>query len=405
MIETPSILVDQYEFIRLLGEGANGKTWLARKRDTLENVAIKALKISKIENLKSYELFMREAEVLKSVDLLGVPRFYDCVFENDGACYLIQQFIEYPSLQKWIDAQGELNEAMTLNVMLEIANILVGLHTQYNPPIIHRDIKPSNILCELGLTSDAVKHLVLIDFGAVANPQTKTSGSTVAGTFGYMSPEQLLGDVTPQSDFYALGATALHMLVGIPPYKLPTNVFSIKLEAILDECAPQTTPQMRALLASLLAPALEQRPKNARQLRDMIRNVRLHRMPNDDAGGSVCDNYLQQIQAQETDTSGRMIHTGAMARWHLTHGLIRGFSAPLEGRLSQQTCAEYTFDVRERTWCGICPVPDSVKLDIRSLPADCLVQYDPADARYNRVIEIQGMPISQKEIQSKDQPS
>ncbi|MBQ8035831.1 MAG: serine/threonine protein kinase, partial [Proteobacteria bacterium] len=65
MIQTPPELAHKYRYIDLLGEGANGKTYLARTTLNDERVAIKALKLSQIENFKSLDLFQREAEVLE----------------------------------------------------------------------------------------------------------------------------------------------------------------------------------------------------------------------------------------------------------------------------------------------------------------------------------------------------
>ena len=54
-IKTPSILHSKYRYLRLLGEGSNGKTFLAKNLFSGEYVAIKALKLNQSENFKSFE--------------------------------------------------------------------------------------------------------------------------------------------------------------------------------------------------------------------------------------------------------------------------------------------------------------------------------------------------------------
>ena len=94
-IVTPKILEKEFRYLKLLGEGANGKTWLALNINTGEKLAIKSLKLSQSENLKSFELFQREAEVLSSVQIEGVPIFYKSIVSENlgGECYIVQQFI------------------------------------------------------------------------------------------------------------------------------------------------------------------------------------------------------------------------------------------------------------------------------------------------------------------------
>ena len=85
------------------------------------------------------------------------------------------------------------------DIIAQVLRILQSLH-EHQPPVIHRDIKPSNLM--LTPVDNGKYKVTLLDFGAVANPQIQTGGSTVAGTFGYMPPEQLMGQAQPGSDIY-----------------------------------------------------------------------------------------------------------------------------------------------------------------------------------------------------------
>lgn len=275
-VVTPDILRQDYQFIRLLGEGSNGKTWLAVRRKDQKKVAIKALKL--LDNFKSLELFKREAEALRQIQTEGVPKFIDFIESTNAfdTCYLIQEFLDFPSLQDMIDenqANGKIfSEGQTLEIMASIAEILHILQTRYSPPVIHRDIKPSNILYDK-LQNKAM----LIDFGAVAAPAKKTDGSTVAGTQGFMAPEQMLGECTTQSDFYSLGATALYMLTGISPVNMSydkANPFQLKFDEIFKNTYISRNTQ--TLIQTLMSPQAENRPQNTTELIDTIQNTKIN---------------------------------------------------------------------------------------------------------------------------------
>lgn len=268
-IQTPHFLVKKgYRYIQLIGEGANGKTYKARNLKTGEIVAVKVLKFS--ENLKNYDLFHREAKVLKSLNIKGIPRYYDFLAQNNEftECWLVQEYIEGNSLLDQIEIGKKFDEIETLSIMRDVAHIVYDLQTAYAPPIIHRDIKPSNIMLDGEITDNHKLHL--IDFGAVANPQKRTGGSTVAGTVGYMAPEQLMGDCTIQSDYYAIGATALHLMTGIAPSDLPSEGFNLHFEDELKKHIPDIHPKTLDLLHKLLATKPQDRPKDASELIRLI---------------------------------------------------------------------------------------------------------------------------------------
>ncbi len=274
---TPDILSKRYTYTTLLGEGATGKTYRARDKLMGYDVAIKALRFH--SNLKTHELFRREAATLKSIRLQGVPMCHDIVENPDDIdeVYIIQDFIDGESLQSLIDLcknmphtediddpiieectkkQPIVPIADVLRCMRDLVTILDGL-ASYNPPIIHRDIKPSNILyCN--------NRYYLIDFGAVANPQRKSMNSTIAGTQGYMAPEQLLGDATIQSDFYGLGATALHLATGVSPVDMQSDGFTLLYDKYIDPL--EWNYLVKVLIKRLLAPSPADRPQSAREI-------------------------------------------------------------------------------------------------------------------------------------------
>ncbi|MBQ8036141.1 MAG: serine/threonine protein kinase [Proteobacteria bacterium] len=281
--EFPSQLSFRYRYEKLLGEGSNGKTFLATSLITGQPVAIKALKLNQNDSFKSFELFKREAETLSSIRVPGVPKFYESLLADtpDGESFIIQEYINAPSLQTYLDKGRIFSEHETMLIMVKILAILHSLHTQYSPPIIHRDIKPSNILFDIpapGLPWDTAP-LFLIDFGAVANAHSNSDKSTIAGTVGYMAPEQNFGECLPQTDLYALGATALHMLTGIAPFDMPFDTYSIRFQEVLDAHAPKTSKEMRTLLGELLCYSYDKRPASASDVLDTLQAILLGRKP------------------------------------------------------------------------------------------------------------------------------
>ncbi len=269
--ETPQKLKSAgYQLIREIGEGANGKTYLGKNKRTGEAVAIKALKFS--DDLKNYELFEREAETLKQIQTAGVPKFFKYITDGQKFrnCWLVQEYIEGKSLQDLMNQGVHFTESEVLGIMIRTSGIISELQTRYSPPIIHRDIKPSNIMVEFEKATLAIKSVHLIDFGSVANPQRRNGSSTVAGTVGYMAPEQLMGCCTTQSDYYSLGATALYLLTGIQPCDFPTkSSFQLDFEPILKKKCPNVSKGMIQMLGSLLTKA-ENRPRNASELIQLI---------------------------------------------------------------------------------------------------------------------------------------
>jgi tetratricopeptide (TPR) repeat protein len=106
-------------------------------------------------------------------------------------------------------------------VIAILKNILPVLAFIHQNNVIHRDIKPSNIRRAKN------GNLFLIDFGAVKEIKTlvltadgQPKPSIVAGTQGYMPPEQLRGRPRLNSDLYALGVICIQALTGKAPTQL-----------------------------------------------------------------------------------------------------------------------------------------------------------------------------------------
>ena len=230
---TPADIADRYTFTRFLGRGTQGSVYAAERKSDGLPVAIKVLQINSIQNWKEYELFWREAETLQSLDIPGVATFYEAIEkldEDQPHAYLVQQLIRGKTLADTIKSGVRFSIQNVFSLAIQVIDILEKLH-HHDPPIIHRDIKPSNILLE----PDGKDYKVyLTDFGAVYNPLLQRGGSTIAGTYGYMSPEQLMGSVSPASDIYALGVMLAELLSGISPADMEVTELRLNIEQPLE---------------------------------------------------------------------------------------------------------------------------------------------------------------------------
>ena len=229
-LQIKDLALPGYSFVKPLGHGSQGNVFLARRESDGKAVAVKRLNIKSVKTWKSYELFHREAEVLKDLHIDGVATFCDAFdrLDDDPPCaYIIQEYIPGENLASLIKAGHRFSIDRVYDIMIQMLKIIKKLH-EHTPPIIHRDIKPSNIILQ-PLKGDNFK-VHLIDFGAVSNPQLQGGGSTVAGTYGFMPPEQLMGKPVPQSDIYALAAVAVNLITGKSPADMQIKDFYLIFE-------------------------------------------------------------------------------------------------------------------------------------------------------------------------------
>jgi serine/threonine protein kinase len=141
--------------------------------------------------------------------------------------------------------------------------------------VVHRDIKPANIM----LTGeDFVK---ITDFGTAQIMQYGASQQTsVMGTPGYMSPEQIKGKaVDGRTDIFSLGVMLYEMTTGQKPFR-GQDIATIMYQLLNEEPAPphQVNPNIPQGVSSTILKAMAKSPylryENCRELMDDLKNYR-----------------------------------------------------------------------------------------------------------------------------------
>lgn len=260
MLQAQQVLQSRYRLEQQRGHTGMGRqTWLATDLEMQELVILKLLAFNPQMQWQEVKLFERESQVLQHLDHPRIPCYrdyfaIDATIENDLPWFiLVQDYIPGESLQEQLE-RGELfTEAEAVDLAGSILALLVYLH-EISPPVFHRDIKPSNLI----RGEDGQYYLV--DFGAVQDRARAEGASfTVVGTSGYAAPEQLWGNTVAASDLYALGATLVHLLTGIPPADLPQRHLTLQFRDRVN-----LSQGFGDWLEQLLAPSPEARFQTAR---------------------------------------------------------------------------------------------------------------------------------------------
>jgi serine/threonine protein kinase len=214
--------VEHYFVEEKIGEGGFGAVYRARdirNRRLARQVVIKFLKGAGLNNDWVVGKFKQEVEALALLDNHpGIVGLLDAG-EFQGLPYIVLQYVNGVPLRKRIKPGGmELEEVA--EIVRQTASALAEAHSQ---DILHRDLKPENIM--LRKLGSGEINVVVIDFGVAKlyNSYLSLSSETgsVAGTYPYMSPEQLRGHnktMTPASEVYSLGVIIYEMLTGIRPF-------------------------------------------------------------------------------------------------------------------------------------------------------------------------------------------
>ncbi|HWF55760.1 MAG TPA: serine/threonine-protein kinase [Solirubrobacteraceae bacterium] len=202
--------VGGYEIDSLVGVGTMANVYRARSDDG-SSVAVKIVKPDHAADETFRRRFSLEAEIARTISNPHIVQVLDAG-EHECLPYVVERFIDGPSLEQELQAKGRLDVATTVRICTEAAE---GLQALWEAGMVHRDVKPGNIL----LDRAGVAHLT--DFGLAKNTQGEvlTLPGHTLGTLNYMAPEQIRGDpVTGAADVYSLGCVAFECLQGRPPF-------------------------------------------------------------------------------------------------------------------------------------------------------------------------------------------
>jgi len=254
---------DTYDIEREYAVGGMGVTILVKSRKTGVRLILKQLRMDKVGDWKTIELFEREAEVLRQLDHPLIPKYIDYFQSQDKKNFnLVQSFIEGTTLQKHIEQQTPFSPKEFTNYFKQTLEILVYLHGMV-PPVIHRDITPKNIIINKGKA-------FLVDFGSVKSAMKSDTGTlaTTVGTFGYMPPEQMMGRAEAGSDMYSLGMSFIAFATHTDPTELPLNKKTGQVE--VKDLLKQLSSSARETLESMTRMGLQDRLCDAKEALDIL---------------------------------------------------------------------------------------------------------------------------------------
>lgn len=253
--------VGRYEVLERVAAGGMGIVYKARHPELGRVFAVKVLTARVSQSEEAQARFQREAKIAARLDHPNIVRVYDAG-TDDGAPYLVMDFVDGPSLEKLIKDEGGVGVRKAAQVARAVA---LALHHAHESGVVHRDVKPDNVLIARDTGEPKITDFGIVkDLAGDEEDRKLTQTGFTLGSPCYMSPEQAAGrhdDVGPRSDVYSLAATLYQMLTGQPPFD-GESIHSIMLKVVREDAVPvrKHNPQVPPDLESICMKALEKDP-------------------------------------------------------------------------------------------------------------------------------------------------
>ncbi len=292
--------IGTFEVRSLLGRGGMGEVYRAHDTKLGRDVAIKVLPHVFTAEPNRVASLEREARVVAALNHPHIAAIHG-VEESDGIRGLVLELVEGQTLAEKLAEAGRsstpglrLKEA--LNIARQIADALEAAHEK---GITHRDLKPGNVkvtpdgvvkLLDFGIAKVVTGDGPGLDFTQAQTVTAATHAGVIAGTVGYMSPEQARGkSVDKRTDIWAFGCVLFEMLSGKMAFDGDTVTDTIV--AILERdpdwsTLPADTPRA---VRRLMQRCLEKDPKQ--RLRDIgdarVEIEQIIQSPNEDIDADI----------------------------------------------------------------------------------------------------------------------
>lgn len=185
----------RYALLDVLGEGGMGTVYRARDAELAREVAVKVLRGQ--GDPAWLGRFRQEARVIAELTHPGIVPVHDAGTLPDGRAFYVMTLVRGARLDGHLDTLPSLESRLRL--LLRVMEPVAFAHSR---GIVHRDLTPANVMV------GPFGEVLVMDWGLARLAGGSDSGM-VAGTPGFMAPEQARGDsaaIGPRADVYALGA-------------------------------------------------------------------------------------------------------------------------------------------------------------------------------------------------------
>jgi serine/threonine protein kinase len=275
-----------------------GEVYRARDSRLERDVAIKILPAHAADDPEFRARFEREAKTISQLNHPNICSIYDIgqgSVGNSTVDFIVMELLEGETLAARLH-KGALPTEDTLRFAGEIADALDKAHRK---GIVHRDLKPANVmltptgskLLDFGLAKPGVISTSTIETqlapssdrsqqtprvsGGSPKPGLEsplTARGTILGTFQYMAPEQIEGEITDgRTDIWAFGCVLYEMITGRKAFEAKSQASLIA--SILErqpppvaELQPMTPPALGRIVRTCLAKDPDDRFQTAHDL-------------------------------------------------------------------------------------------------------------------------------------------
>lgn len=204
-------LGSRYEVKGRLGRGGMGAVFEAYDRTLDREVAVKVM-----------DHPGGEAKVLAHLEHPGIVPVHDSATLPDGRVFYVMKRVRGARLNEALSPDTSIPQR--LDLFLRVCDAVAFAHAQ---GVVHRDLKPENVM--LG----AFGEVLVMDWGIATTLGGQPHDAMVAGTPGFMAPEQArtAATIDARTDVFALGALLEAML----PAEVPRPLAAIARRARADE--------------------------------------------------------------------------------------------------------------------------------------------------------------------------
>ncbi|WZP00831.1 serine/threonine-protein kinase [Isosphaeraceae bacterium EP7] len=253
----PTLKIDRFILLELLGQGGMGRVYLARDTRLKRKVALKLLSPERMSSPRAITRFRREARAGAQLQHEHLVRVFD-EGEADGRLFLVMEYIEGRNAGQIVADLGPFSPSVAARLVFQVALALDHARLQ---GLIHRDVNPYNIL----VTRDGKAKLTDLGLALdLAEEDRVTRDGATVGTFDYISPEQARHShaVDTRSDIYSLGCTLFHLITGRVPFAASSLAEKLYAHQVLSpEPLSKLVPEVPEGLDAVVRRMMEKDPE------------------------------------------------------------------------------------------------------------------------------------------------